>query len=153
MHNPALSPVPYRVWCHPERGAPDEFEGEDYFYAFATYDEALTFSHATVGTEKPLVLIRQNEWINEPQPGQFIHEKCERIAEWRVEWLPDSKRTPGSIEDLSRIERMANNRVNSDVQEQRRFALPPLDAGYAGRYISQKKLRWPSCQKEFGVQQ
>ncbi|MCQ4236318.1 hypothetical protein [Stutzerimonas stutzeri] len=61
--------VEYRVWCHPECGAPDEFEGEDYFYAFATYDEALTFSRATVVTEKPLVLIRQNEWINEPQPG------------------------------------------------------------------------------------
>ena len=33
---------------------------------------------------------------------------------------------------------MANNRVNSDAQEQRRFALPPLDAGYAERYISQE---------------
>jgi len=90
----------YRVWCHPERGAPDEYEGEDYFYAFATHDEALAFSQATAGTEEPLVLIRQNEWINEPQPGQFIHEKGERIAEWRVEWLSDSKRIPGSIESF-----------------------------------------------------
>jgi len=90
----------YRVWCHPERGAPDEGEGEDHFYAFATYEEALAFSQATSGAEEPLVLIRQNEWINEPQPRQFIHLKGERIAEWRVEWLSDSKRYPGAIESF-----------------------------------------------------
>ena len=32
----------YRVWCHPERGAPDEDDGDDYYYAFETYDEALS---------------------------------------------------------------------------------------------------------------
>lgn len=31
----------YRVWCHPEMGAPDLCEGNDYFYAFETYAEAL----------------------------------------------------------------------------------------------------------------
>lgn len=30
----------YRVWCHPERGAPDEADGSDYYYAFATYEDA-----------------------------------------------------------------------------------------------------------------
>ncbi len=30
----------YRVWCHPEQGAPDEDDGDDYFYAFASYEEA-----------------------------------------------------------------------------------------------------------------
>ena len=30
----------YRVWCHPERGAPDEHDGSDYFYAFPTWAEA-----------------------------------------------------------------------------------------------------------------
>jgi len=25
----------YRVWCHPERGAPDIEDGNDYYYAFA----------------------------------------------------------------------------------------------------------------------
>lgn len=90
----------YRVWCHPERGAPDEFDGEDYFYAFKTFEEALSFFQHTSGAAEPLVLIRQHEWINEPQPGQFIHEKGERIAEWRVEWLSGSKRTPGAIEEF-----------------------------------------------------
>jgi putative acetyltransferase len=36
----------YRVWCHPERGAPDEAEGQDYYCAFASCDEALEFSEA-----------------------------------------------------------------------------------------------------------
>lgn len=88
----------YRVWCHPERGAPDEFDGEDYYYAFASYEDALAFSTDTEGAEKPLVLIRQLEWINEPEAGVFIHEKGERIAEWRVEWLERGARTPGAIE-------------------------------------------------------
>jgi putative acetyltransferase len=30
----------YRVWCHPERGAPDLAYGSDYYYAFASYAEA-----------------------------------------------------------------------------------------------------------------
>ena len=26
----------YRVWCHPELGAPDLDDGNDYYHAFAT---------------------------------------------------------------------------------------------------------------------
>lgn len=88
----------YRVWCHPECGAPDECDGEDYYYAFAVYEQALEFSQGTPGAEPPLVLIRQLEWINEPSKGVFIHEKGERITEWRVEWLDSSARKPGDIE-------------------------------------------------------
>ena len=47
----------YRVWCHPERGAPDEEDGSDYFYAFATYAEALSCSQQVKGAEEPLALI------------------------------------------------------------------------------------------------
>lgn len=92
----------YRVWCHPERGAPDDFDGEDYFYAFETYEEALEFSGETQGAENPLALILQREWVNEPQPGQFIHEQGERMTEWQVEWLSRSKRQPGAIEAFIR---------------------------------------------------
>ena len=88
----------YRVWCHPERGAPDEFEGDDYFYSFATYAEAIEFAADFPGCEEPLVLIRQREWINEPRPGVFEPQRGERIAEWRPEWLADSARQPGTIE-------------------------------------------------------
>lgn len=90
----------YRVWCHPERGAPDESEGDDYYYAFTSYDEALAFSRTTHGAEEPLALVRQLEWINEPEDGHFIHERGERITEWRVEWLADSLRIPGAIEEF-----------------------------------------------------
>ena len=88
----------YRVWCHPERGARDEFEGEDYYYAFATYAEAHEFATACIGTEAPLALVRQREWIDEPETGYFIHMKTERITEWRPEWLADGPRKPGDIE-------------------------------------------------------
>lgn len=88
----------YRVWCHPERGAPDEFDGEDYYYAFETFEEALAFSQDCTGAEEPLVLIRQREWIDEPETGLYIHMKGERIAEWRTEWLDRSAREPGAIE-------------------------------------------------------
>lgn len=88
----------YRVWCHPERGAPDNYDGEDYYYAFATYAEADQFSQSNPGTEDPLVLVRQLEWIDEPETGKYIHEKGERITEWRTEWLARSARSPGDIE-------------------------------------------------------
>ncbi len=87
----------YRVWLHPERGAPDEFDGEDYFYAFATYEKAVAFFTAEPGAEPPLVLIRQLEWIDEPQPGVLIHKRDERIAEWLPEWLVNSKREHETI--------------------------------------------------------
>jgi len=49
------------------------------------------------GAEAPLVLVRQLEWISEPERGRFIPEKGERITEWRVAWLTDTKRTETSI--------------------------------------------------------
>lgn len=85
----------YRVWRQTVRNADD-------YYTFETFEEALSFSQTTKGTEEPLVLIRQYEWINETQPGQFIHEKGERIAEWQVVWLMDRKRGPGDIEKFIR---------------------------------------------------
>lgn len=97
----------YRVWCHPEAGAPDEHDGEDYFFAFASYDDALAFAKSTPGAEEPLVLVRQIEHVDEPEPGVFIHVKTERIAEWRVEWLANSRRQPTSIPELLGLEPQA----------------------------------------------
>lgn len=71
----------YRVWCHPERGAPDEEDGNDYYYVFATYEEAAAFSEDTQGAEKPLALVRQVEYIDEPKPGEYRHVKDLRITE------------------------------------------------------------------------
>jgi len=87
----------YRVWCHPERGAPDLHNGDDYFYAFATYPKALAFSKRARGAEEPLVLIRQRQYIEEPSPGTYVHVKKVRIAEWRIEWLHRPRRTRATI--------------------------------------------------------
>lgn len=34
----------YRVWCSPENGASNLENGNDYYYAFSSYEEALKFS-------------------------------------------------------------------------------------------------------------
>jgi hypothetical protein len=72
----------YRVWCHPERGAPDDADGNDYYFAFATYDEAAAFSQNTKGAGEPLALVRQVEYIDEPETGEYRHVKKLRITEW-----------------------------------------------------------------------
>lgn len=90
----------YRVWLHPERGAAPLTGTQDYFAAFAQYEAALAYSRATPGAEEPLVLVRQRESINEPTPGRYLIDKTERITEWKVEWLPGSKRTPTSIREF-----------------------------------------------------
>ena len=75
----------YRVWCHPERGAPDTEDGNDYCYAFASYPAALRFSKKFPGAEEPLALILQKEYIDEPAPRQYSHVKKRRITEWPVD--------------------------------------------------------------------
>lgn len=87
----------YRVWCHPERGAPDEAEGSDYYYVFEDYQAALEFSSNTTGAEEPLALVLQEEFIDEPEPGHYIHMKERRIAEWPVSFLKRPRRTPQTI--------------------------------------------------------
>jgi len=90
----------YRVWCHPERGAQDLAEGSDYFYSFGTCEEALSFSQTTPGAEEPLALILQREYLDEPEPGRFVHVAEERIAEWPVTFLSRPRRTPSTIPDF-----------------------------------------------------
>jgi hypothetical protein len=90
----------YRVWCHPERGAPDEFDGEDYYFPFETYEEALEFAKANTGTEDPLALILQKEHINETVEGDYVHVTEERRAEWPVEFLSRPTRNEHTIPDF-----------------------------------------------------
>ncbi|RAK64006.1 GCN5 family acetyltransferase [Hymenobacter edaphi] len=87
----------YRVWCHPHDGAPDTEDGNDYYYVFETYGEALEFSEATLGAEQPLALIVQEEYIDEPEPGQFAHIKAQRLTEWPVEFLSRPRRHANTI--------------------------------------------------------
>ena len=82
----------YRVWCHPERGAEDLDDGNDYYYPFASYEEALAFAEETAGAEEPLALVLQREFIDEPEPGVFVHVRRERITEWAVAFLSRPRR-------------------------------------------------------------
>ena len=94
------SVLEYRVWCHPERDAPDLEDGSDYFYSFDTYQEALDFSQQMEGAEEPLALILQEEYIAEPEPGQYVHMREQRMAEWQVVWLTRPRRTARTIPDF-----------------------------------------------------
>ena len=75
-------------------------DGSDYYYAFATYMEALDFSANTEGAETPLALIRQIEYIAEPQPGIYVHVLDPRITEWPAEFLQRPRRSANTIADF-----------------------------------------------------
>ena len=90
----------YRVWCHPERGAPDEAEGSDYYYAFASFEEADAFAQANPGTEEPLALVLQREFIDEPENGQYVHVQEHRVTEWPVAFLNRPRRTERTIPEF-----------------------------------------------------
>jgi len=98
----------YRVWCHPERGAPDEHDGNDYFPAFASYDDATAFARATAGAEEPLALVLQEEYIEEPEAGRYRHVKEHRLTEWPVSFLQRPRRTPNTIPDFLALDAPTN---------------------------------------------
>lgn len=91
----------YRVWCHPKDG------GDDFFYAYSSYDEARLAADSLRSTdeslaevESPLALILQREHIDEPETGVYVHVVEERLAEWPPEFLSRPKRTPHTIPDF-----------------------------------------------------
>lgn len=90
----------YRVWLHPENGAPDIENGSDYYYAFENYDDALEFSKDNKGAENPIALILQKEYISEPETNVYIHIKQARITEWPVDFLNRPCRTINTIPDF-----------------------------------------------------
>lgn len=98
----------YRVWCHPERGADDPGDGSDYFYAFETCEEALELSASTQAAEQPLALILQEEYIDEPAPGQYVHVRERRVTEWPVSFLSRPRRTPETIPNFMAADAPAN---------------------------------------------
>ncbi|RXJ65640.1 GCN5 family acetyltransferase [Veronia nyctiphanis] len=83
----------YRVWCHVK-------DGDDYYYAFEDAETALECSRQEKGAEEPLALILQIEYIEEPEIGQYIHVKEERITEWPIEFLKRPRRSENTIPDF-----------------------------------------------------
>lgn len=98
----------YRVWCYPRSGALDIFEGDDYYHEFDNYQEALKFTKANPGTEEPLALILQKEYIDEPQAGKYLHIKEKRLTEWHVKFLSRPRRTENTIPDFFSANAPAN---------------------------------------------
>lgn len=98
----------YRVWCHPERGAPDAADGSDYYYAFSSYEDAEAFFRTHDGTEEPLALILQREYIDEPEPGKYVHIRKERMTEWPVALLSRPERDARTIPDFLAEDAPAN---------------------------------------------
>ena len=90
----------YRVWCYPQRGAPDVAKGDAYYYVFQTYQEAFEYTETNPGTEAPLAVIVQEEYIDEPERGNYIHVKEQRITEWPVEFLNCPRRNANTISDF-----------------------------------------------------
>lgn len=90
----------YRVWCHPEDGAENVAEGDDYYYPFSTGDDAVEFAKATPGAEQVLALVLQEEYIDEPEPGAYRHVVSRRITEWPAEFLARPRRDERTIPDF-----------------------------------------------------
>ena len=132
----------YRVWINPPEG------GDDYYKAFATYEEAVAFSKKTPGAEEPLVLVLQKEWIEEPKPGVFVARKDPRITEWQVKWLIDDKRSPSSIETfLNEQKRAQESRAELVELASRHVAKFAQQAGL----VSLKSSRVPSTTTEIRI--
>ena len=87
----------YRVWCSPHKGAPDIKDSDDYYYAFPSYEAAAAYAQENDGTEDPLALVLQREYIDEPEDGQYVQVKEERVAEWPVSFLRRPRRTADTI--------------------------------------------------------
>jgi len=84
----------YRVWCHPRSG------DDDYYYAFTTHVEAEEFANSNDEAEEPLVLIAQEEYIEESEPGEYEHRKERRLTEWPPEFVTRPRRTGRTIPDF-----------------------------------------------------
>jgi hypothetical protein len=98
----------YRVWCYPRAGATGSPDGNDYYFAFATYDEALAYSQKTPGAQGVLALILQREYLDEPEGGVYVHVKSERVTEWPAEFLSRPRRTEQTIPDFFAPDAPAN---------------------------------------------
>lgn len=83
----------YRVWCQSQ-------SGDEYYYVFEDCESALDYSKSESGAEEPLALILQREYIDEPEPGKYIHVKEERVTEWPIEFLSRPKRSENTIPDF-----------------------------------------------------
>lgn len=87
----------YRVWT--------KEDCQTVCYSFNTYDDAYIFykkNRIKLKASKPLVLVKQNSYIDEQENGQYAHIKCERITEWQPNWLIGNQNTDIQIPNFMR---------------------------------------------------
>lgn len=96
----------YRVWCYPDTDANTlDADGNilisnEYYRAFATFEQALEFANDTPDSRTPVALVKQLEWIDQPSRGIYIHNKGERITEWQANWLSRGVRQANDISEF-----------------------------------------------------
>jgi hypothetical protein len=98
----------YRVWCYVRNGAENLYDGNDYYYPFAAYEDAKQFYLCTKGAQPPLALVLQEEYIDEPEDGQYIHVRQRRMTEWPVELLKRPQRAEDTIPNFLSPDAPAN---------------------------------------------
>lgn len=98
----------YRVWCSPLEGAPDTEDGDDYYYIFDNYEEALKYSEENIGSDEPVALILQEEYISETKAGEYVHVKEQRLTEWPVEFLSRPRRNTNTISNFFSADAQSN---------------------------------------------
>ncbi|MBF2054132.1 MAG: GCN5 family acetyltransferase [Candidatus Sericytochromatia bacterium] len=89
----------YRVWYHAALDGKTA-AAQDRYQAFASYDAAQAFAAQTPGAGAPLALVLQQEYIDEPTPGQYRHVKEARLTEWPVVLLQRPRRHARTIPDF-----------------------------------------------------
>ena len=90
----------YRVWCSPGDGAEDLAAGSDYFWAYASFEEASAASQSVAGASEPLALVLQREYIDELPDGTYRYVQLERVTEWPVTFLSRPRRDARTIPDF-----------------------------------------------------
>lgn len=63
-------------------------------------EEAEAFAKANQGTEEPLALVLQREYIDEPETGHYVHVREERVTEWPVKFLSRPRRDEFTIPEF-----------------------------------------------------
>jgi hypothetical protein len=49
------------------------------------------------GARRPVALVLQEEYIDEPRKGEYVHMRDRRVTEWPVEFLRRPRRTADTI--------------------------------------------------------
>ncbi len=68
----------------------------------------LACAQETPGADEPIALVLQEEYIDEPRTGRYVHVRKRRITEWPVELLRRPRRTKDTIPDFLAPDAPAN---------------------------------------------